>query len=44
MARVMDGDLEVEIPVREGEELEGLKLAFREMVDSFRLLMDRATE
>jgi HAMP domain-containing protein/preprotein translocase subunit SecG len=44
MARVMEGDLEVEITVREGEELESLERAFREMVESFRRLMERATE
>jgi nitrogen fixation/metabolism regulation signal transduction histidine kinase len=41
--QVMQGDLDVEIPVREGEELEGLKRAFREMVESFRMLIARST-
>ncbi|MBN2025245.1 MAG: HAMP domain-containing protein [Actinobacteria bacterium] len=44
VSEVMDGNLDVDIPLREGEELEGLKLAFREMVESFRRLMTRATE
>jgi len=44
VSEVMDGNLDVDIPVREGEELEGLKFAFREMVESFRRLMARATE
>lgn len=34
--RVMEGDLDVKIEVREGEEFEGLKRAFKEMVESFR--------
>lgn len=34
--RVMEGDLDVEIRVRKGEEFEGLKRAFKEMVESFR--------
>ncbi len=42
--QVMAGDLEVEIPVREGEELEGLKVALREMVESFRFLVERSTQ
>jgi HAMP domain-containing protein len=43
-ARVMEGDLQVEVPIRKGEELEGLKNAFQEMVSSFRLLIDRSVE
>lgn len=34
--QVMEGDLDVEIPIRHGEEFEGLKRAFKEMVESFR--------
>ncbi|MBN2169406.1 MAG: HAMP domain-containing protein [Actinobacteria bacterium] len=40
---VMEGQLDVDIPVREGEELEGLKRAFGEMVNSFRILIERST-
>lgn len=39
---VMEGNLDVDITIREGEELEGLKLAFREMVTSFRGLISRS--
>jgi HAMP domain-containing protein len=42
--QVMQGNLDVEIPVREGEELEGLEQAFREMVESLRKLIARSTE
>lgn len=40
--QVMEGNLDVEISVQKGEELEGLKTAFREMVESFRKLIARA--
>lgn len=33
-ARVMDGDLSVRVPVKKGEEFEGIKLAFNEMLIS----------
>ena len=33
---VMEGNLDVQIEVKEGEEFEGLKRAFKEMVESFR--------
>jgi len=33
---VMEGNLDVEIEVRRGEEFEGLKRAFKDMVESFR--------
>ena len=33
---VMEGNLDVQIEVRKGEEFEGLKRAFKEMVESFR--------
>ncbi len=36
---VMEGNLDVEVPVRKGEEIESLKLAFREMVESLRKIM-----
>ena len=39
---VMKGNLDVEIPIREGEELEVLKYSLREMVDSFRRLIARS--
>jgi len=39
---VMDGDLDVTVSVREGEELEGLKCAFNEMVKSFRDMLTRS--
>ena len=42
--RVMEGDLDVEIAVREGEEFEGLKRVFKEMVDSIRRMIDRSME
>ena len=41
--QIMDGSLDVEIPIREGEELEGLKRLFREMVETFRKLITKAT-
>jgi methyl-accepting chemotaxis protein len=34
--KVMQGDLDVQVDIREGEELESLKRAFNEMVDSLR--------
>jgi len=42
--RVMEGDLEVEITVREGEEFEGLKRVFRDMVDSIKRMIERSME
>ncbi len=42
--RVMGGDLDVEIEVRKGEEFEHLKLAFREMVERWRDLVERSTK
>jgi methyl-accepting chemotaxis protein len=41
--QIMGGSLDVEIPVREGEELESLKHLFREMMESFRVLITKAT-
>ena len=41
--QIMDGSLDVEIPIREGEELESLKHLFREMVESFRMLITKST-
>ena len=41
--QIMDGHLDVEIPLREGEELEGLKRLFREMVEGFRTLITKST-
>ncbi len=40
--QVMEGNLDVDIEVREGEEFEGLKWAFKEMVESFRAFMAKA--
>ncbi|MBC7247465.1 MAG: HAMP domain-containing protein [Actinobacteria bacterium] len=40
--QVMEGDLDVDIKVREGEEFEGLKRAFKEMVESFRKYIARS--
>ncbi len=42
--QVMDGDLDVEIAVREGEEFEGLKHVFKEMVDSIKRMIERSME
>jgi methyl-accepting chemotaxis protein len=41
--QVMQGNLDVAIPIREGEEFEDLKIAFREIVDTFRKLIARST-
>ncbi len=40
--RVLEGDLDVQITTRKGEEFEPLKLAFKSMVDEFRKLITRA--
>ncbi len=42
--RVMQGDLDVEIAVREGEDLAGLQRAFKEMVESLHKLISRSVE
>ena len=39
---VIDGNLDVEIDVQEGEELEGLKYAFNELLESFRKLISKS--
>ena len=39
---VMEGNLDVEIEVREGEEFETLKRAFKEMLGSIRSMLDRS--
>lgn len=39
--RVMDGELDIEIPIQAGEELEGLKRAFAAMLESLRKLVDK---
>jgi hypothetical protein len=39
----MEGNLDVEIIVREGEDFEGLKRVFKQMVDSIRLMIERST-
>ncbi|MBN2169014.1 MAG: HAMP domain-containing protein [Actinobacteria bacterium] len=38
--RVMDGDLNVEVPVRKGEDFESLKVAFNKMVASLKRLVN----
>ncbi|MBN1288724.1 MAG: HAMP domain-containing protein [Actinobacteria bacterium] len=40
---VMEGNLDVEIPVNSGEEFEGLKTAFGEMLRNLRELLNRST-
>lgn len=40
--RVMEGDLEVAVPVRDGEELEKLKTVFNEMVHSIREVINKS--
>lgn len=40
---VMEGNLDVEIEVREGEEFEGLKRTFKEMVESIRRFIAKST-
>ncbi len=40
--QVMEGDLEVDVPVREGEELEKLKTVFNEMVRSIREVINKS--
>lgn len=40
--QVMEGDLDVEVPVREGEELEKLKTVFNEMVRSIREVINKS--
>lgn len=42
--RVMEGDLDVRITIRSGEEFEQLKLAFKSMVEEWGRLMARAME
>lgn len=41
--QVMEGDLDVEIEISKGEEFEGLKRAFVNMLESIRDIMSRAT-
>ncbi|MBN1288422.1 MAG: HAMP domain-containing protein [Actinobacteria bacterium] len=40
--KVMDGDLDVEVPVKAGEEFEGLKVAFNNMLVSLQHFMNRS--
>ncbi|MBN2168345.1 MAG: hypothetical protein JW738_03805 [Actinobacteria bacterium] len=42
--QVMEGDLDVDINIRKGEEFEGLKSAFSKMLESLRDIMARAIE
>lgn len=41
--KVMEGDLDVEVPVREGEEFTSLKNAFNEMLKSIRMIISKST-
>ncbi|MBN1288089.1 MAG: HAMP domain-containing protein [Actinobacteria bacterium] len=41
---VLDGSLDLEVPVRRGEEFEGLKTAFNEMVSSLRNMLSKSPE
>ncbi len=41
---VMEGNLDVEVPVRKGEELEKLKTVFNEMVRSIREVIEKSVE
>lgn len=41
---VMEGDLDVEVPIRKGEEFESLKKAFNEMLRSIRDVINRSSE
>ncbi|MBN2169514.1 MAG: HAMP domain-containing protein [Actinobacteria bacterium] len=40
--KVMDGDLDVKVPIRKGEEFEGLKIAFNNMLSSLRGIMNKS--
>ena len=40
--KVMQGDLDIQVDIREGEELEALKRAFNEMVESLRKFVARS--
>ncbi|MBN1289244.1 MAG: HAMP domain-containing protein [Actinobacteria bacterium] len=40
---VMDGDLDIKVPIRSGEEFEGLKIAFNEMLQSLNALLMKST-
>ncbi|MBN1288109.1 MAG: HAMP domain-containing protein [Actinobacteria bacterium] len=42
--KAMQGDLDVEVPVKKGEEFENLKNAFNQMIRSVRDIMDRISE
>lgn len=41
--KVMEGDIDIEVPVREGEEFANLKKAFNEMLKSIRDIISRST-
>lgn len=41
---VMEGFLDVQVPVRRGEEFEGLKVAFNEMINSLRNMLSKRLE
>lgn len=40
--KIMEGDLDVQVPVREGEEFYGLKTAFNNMIMSLRVLINKS--
>lgn len=42
--KVMEGDLDVVVPVREGEEFVSLKKAFNEMLKSIQMIISRSTD
>ncbi|MBN1288074.1 MAG: HAMP domain-containing protein [Actinobacteria bacterium] len=41
--QIMDGNLDVEVSVRKGEEFEGIKTAFNEMLKSLRDIIEKST-
>jgi len=41
---VMEGNLDVEIEIHKGEEFEGLKYAFKELLDAFRSVISQSVE
>lgn len=43
-SEVIEGDIDIQVPVRHGEEFEGLKKAFNEMVASLRMVINKSVE
>jgi nitrogen fixation/metabolism regulation signal transduction histidine kinase len=41
---VMEGNLDFEIEIYKGEEFEGLKYAFKELLDAFRSIISQSVE